>query len=108
MTRRGDLSGVLAALAAELSRAEAAAAALEEAAGGLVAGGAGGSAIGLQGLDRLRQTLADLAAFAGALAGTATGAADLPHALAAVRGGDVAARLAGEDAAPGEDEFWDL
>ena len=108
MTRSEDLPGALAALAAELLHAEAATAAIEEAAGRLVAEGAGEPALGLQGLDRLRQTLADLAAFAGALAVTATGVADLGRALAAVRGGDVAARLAGGEAPPGEDEFWDF
>jgi len=108
MSRPDDLAGVLAALAAELIHAEAAAAELEEAAGGLLGGGAGGAALGLQGLDRLRQVLADLAAFAGALAETASGAADLSRALAAVRGGDLAARLAGEEPRPGGDEFWDI
>lgn len=108
MIAGGDLAEGLAALAAELARAEAAAAELEEVAGRLVAAGAGGPALGLQDLDRLRQTLADLSAFAGALADTATGTADLGRALAAVRGGDVAARLAGSEARPGEDELWDF
>lgn len=114
MTPGDDIRGPLAALAAEIGRAEATAAELEDVAGGLVAAGAAG-ALGLQGLDRLRQTLADLAAFAGALAATTTGAGDLGHAITTVRGRDIAARLAGGEpsagegkARGGEDEFWDF
>jgi hypothetical protein len=105
VTLADEVGPALAALAGELARAEAAAAALDEAAGSLVAGG---PATGLQDLDRLRQTLADLAAFAGALAGTARGAADLGHALAAVRSGEVAARLAGREVRTGGDELWEI
>ncbi|MFT3973825.1 MAG: hypothetical protein QM699_10365 [Amaricoccus sp.] len=105
----GDVSDAFVALAAELARAEATVAELDELAGALVAGGAGETAaLGLQGLDRLRQTLGDLAAYAGSLAGSATGIGDLARALGTVRSGDVAARLAGSEAPPGTDELWDF
>lgn len=106
MTAGADIRGILAALAAELGRAEAAAAAAEDAAGHLVA--ASGAAVpGLQGFDRLRQVLADLAAFTRSLAESAAGTADPVRALASVTGREVAARLAGLEPPAGEDELWD-
>lgn len=108
MTPRDDLQPVLAALAAEIARAEAAAADIEDGAGRLIAAGNAAGTLSLQGLDRLRQSLGDLAAFAAVLAGTASGSVDLAPALATVTGRDVARRLAHEPSDAGGDEFWDF
>lgn len=102
-----DMRRVLEALAGELSLARDAAEALDSAVGRLVAGRAD-AASEVQALDRLRQTLDDLAAFAAVIAGTAMGEGDLAHALAVVRLREVADRLAGRQPPAGGDEFWDF
>lgn len=107
MGGREDICNPLAALAAELATTEAAVAGLEDTIARLVAAGLSTDA-GLQVLDRLRQTLADLAAFTAVLAATGEGEADLAAALTHVQLGDLAARLAGGTAPTGEDEFWDF
>lgn len=98
---------VLLALAGELALARDAAETLDSTVGRLVAGWTD-AACEVQALDRLRQTLDDLAAFTAALAEGGMGQGDLAHALTAVRLREVADRLAGRQPAAGEDEFWDF
>lgn len=107
-----EMHRVLLALAGELTHARDVAEALDAGVGRLVAGRAD-AICEVQAIDRLRQTLDDLAAFTAALAGTTldgrgAGQDDLARALLGVRLRDVADRLAGRRPATGEDEFWDF